>query len=286
MADAVKLRDPFAKDWDAYSDLIDERKESPEWAVVRAARESHWDEFFGIGPEHDVLDAGCGNGDYTVLALAGGARVWAFDLAPRMVENTRQRVSRGGMTCEALGVASVVDIPYPDESFDVVMCLAVVDHVPDPMRQRAFDELSRVLRPDGAAYVNVPNQFAYHWRSGHWLMRQFGRFPHGKIRFMRPVEVRHHVRAAGLLPDASMGLEFVPPFSGIYTTDLRRFTVLPPLLTRYLDRAYLRLERGARRKSLLKPFCLHYFLRAHKPARPRPSYSSDTKRASPSPSRP
>jgi SAM-dependent methyltransferase len=286
MPDLVKLGDPFAKDWDSYSDLIDSRKESKEWAVLRAARESHWDEFFALGPTHDVLDAGCGNGDYTVLALATGARVWAFDLAPRMVENARRRVSRRGMACEELRVASVVDIPYPDESFDVVMCLAVVDHVPDPMRQRAFDELSRVLRPDGEAYVNVPNRFAYHWRGGHWLMCRLGRFPHGKIRFMSPSAVRRHVQAAGLEARASMGLEFVPPFSGIYTTDLRRLTVLPASVSDRLDRVYLRMERWARRKSLLKPLCLHYFLRAHKPARPLPGASSGTKRARPSPSRP
>ena len=76
----------FERDWDSYSDLIDGRKEAPEWEVIRQVRLTHWQEFFRIKPDQRVLDAGCGNGDYTVLACRAGARVWAFDLAPRMVE--------------------------------------------------------------------------------------------------------------------------------------------------------------------------------------------------------
>lgn len=258
----------FDKDWDWYSTLIDERKESPEWAVIREARESHWREFVRLPAEGRVLDAGCGNGDYTRLALQQDVRVWAFDLSPEMVASTERRLSAAGLAAEELQVASVVDIPYPDEMFDVVICFAVIDHVPDEHRTEAVRELVRVLKPGGTLYINTPNRYAYGWRAGHWLMRRLGMFPEGKIRWMTPKELQDLCVAAGCRVGRSLGLELVPPFSGIYTSDLQRHTVLPERLIGVLDRLYLRLEKRLRRIDLLKPVCFHYFLEATKSESP------------------
>lgn len=252
----------FEKDWNSYSDLIDARKEAPDWEIVRQVRLTHWQEFFRIKPGQRVLDAGCGNGDYTVLACQAGASVWAFDLSPRMVENTRRRLSRNKVSVEELAIGSVTAINYPDKFFDVVMCLAVIDHVPDSQRQHAVNELARVLRPGGALYINTPNRFAYPWRVGRWMMSQLGLFPKGKIRFITPAELRRLVRNAGLEPGRSLGLEFIPPFSGIYTTDLRRLTFLPDWVIGPLDQVYLAIEKWARRRWFLKAVCYHFFLEA------------------------
>jgi 2-polyprenyl-6-hydroxyphenyl methylase / 3-demethylubiquinone-9 3-methyltransferase len=252
----------FEKDWNSYSDLIDGRKEAPEWEVIRQVRLTHWQEFFRIQPGQRVLDAGCGNGDYTALVCQAGARVWAFDLSPRMVDNTRRRLIRNNVGIEELTVGSVTAINYPDKFFDVVMCLSVIDHVPDGERQHAVNELARVLRPGGVLYINTPNRFAYPWRIGLWIMTQLGLFPKGKIRFITPGQLRRLVRRAGLKPGRSLGLEFIPPFSGIYTTDLRRLTFLPERIIRPLDRAYLAIEKWVRRRWFLKWFCYHFFLEA------------------------
>jgi 2-polyprenyl-3-methyl-5-hydroxy-6-metoxy-1,4-benzoquinol methylase len=205
----------FERDWDSYSDLVDARKEAPEWEVLRQARLTHWQELFRIEPGQRILDAGCGHGDYSVLARKAGARVWAFDLSPRMVENTRRRLIRNELEVEALTVGSVTSINYPDENFDVVMCLGVIAHVPDYARQQAVNELARVLRHAGLLYISTPNLLAYHWRGALWLMRQLGLLSKAKIRFHRPGQLGRLVRTAGLLPGRSLGLEFVPPFSGI-----------------------------------------------------------------------
>jgi SAM-dependent methyltransferase len=266
-AQAPKEDKAFERDWDSYSDLIDSRKESPEWAIIRKVRLTHWQELFSIAPGQRVLDAGCGNGEYTVLARQATAGVWAFDLSPRMVDNARRRLIRNNLEIEELTVGSVTSISYPDNSFDVVLCMGVIQHVPDRARQSAVNELGRVLRPGGRLYISGPNLLAYHWRLALWLMRQFGFLPKGKMRFHTPGQLRRLVRGAGLAPGRSLGLEFVPPFSGIYTTDLRRFTVLPDGIIGPLDRMYLALEKWARRRWFLKPFCFHFFLEARKPPR-------------------
>ncbi|MDH3679103.1 MAG: methyltransferase domain-containing protein [Acidimicrobiia bacterium] len=264
MGNASSQKTDFDKDWDGYSVLIDDRKDSPGWAVIREARESHWRELVQLPAGSHILDAGCGNGDYTRLALQDGARVWAFDLSREMVSATERRLAAAGLEAEELQVASVLEIPYPDARFDVVLCFAVIDHVPDERRLDAVRELVRVLKPGGTLYINTPNRYAYTWRAGHWLMRQLGRFPKGKIRWLSPGELQALCIEADCSLGRSLGLELLPPVSGIYTSDLERLTVLPESLISVLDRWYLRVEQRLRRIDGLKPFCFHYFLEATK----------------------
>ena len=254
----------YEKNWEDYAKAIDERKEAPEWEVLRKARESHWDAFFDIGPGNRVLDAGCGHGDYTVFALKAKAMVWAFDYSPEMTRCTTARVDRLGVKAQAITRHSVLEIPYPDQTFDRVLCLAVLDHLSASDRQTAMTELCRVLKKNGILYLDVPNRLAYHWRTVFTVMRILGLYPEGDIHFFTPGELKRLVRCHGMLPRRSIGLTICPPFSGLYTTDIRRLTCLPHSLIRPLDRCYLSLETKLRRMPFFKPLCWHYFLEALK----------------------
>lgn len=255
----------YEKNWGHYGKAIAEKRATPEWGIVRKARETHWDEFFSVNGTHAVLDAGCGLGDYTVYALRSGARVWAFDYTPEMVIATRDRISENGLKAEGLYVGSVTDIPHEDRSFDIVFCLAVLDHLPLRERLQARSELYRVLKPGGFLYLDVPNRLAWHWRLVFYGMRFLNLYPGGKIHFFLPWELQAFIRGGGFQPSGSLGMTFCPPFSGIYTTDIRRLTILPDHLIQPLDEFYLRIEQTFRRKRLFKPFCWHYFLKAKKP---------------------
>lgn len=78
-------------------------------------------------------------------------------------------------------VCDASDLPFEDESFDVVICVAVLEHVLEP--QRCVAEIHRVLRTDGLAYIATPFMQQVHMgeydftrftRSGHrWLLRDF-----------------------------------------------------------------------------------------------------------------
>lgn len=250
----------FEKDWDTYAKLIDERKDSLEWLVLRKARESHWNELFDIQPGDKLLDAGCGLGDYTVFALKAKAKVWAFDYSDGMTRCTIARVKRLGLRTEAITQDSVLSIPYSDEIFDKVFCLSVLDHLSDKDRKMALRELTRVLKTGGKMYLSVPNRLAYHWRLAFEIMRLLRLYPSGKIHFHTPWELKEMVKSVGLLPGKSIGLTICPPFSGIYTTDIQRVTFLPEPIIKILDRLYLAIEMNLRRISAFKPFCWHYFL--------------------------
>lgn len=254
----------YDMNWDGYSSQISPRKEASHWAVNRIARETHYRNLFQIAPGDKVLDAGCGHGEYCAYALRDGAQVWAFDYAEEMVRHTRRFLDRQQLRAEAVETGSVLDIPYPDHSFDAVFCLAVLDHIAD--REKGFGELARVLRPGGKLYIDVPNTFAIHWRLCFAVMRRLGMYPAGKIHFFTPVELNRMLRSVGCEPEAHIGLTFAPPLSGLYTTDLRRITFLPEWAIRPLDQFYLMIEKVARRHAPLRWLCWHNFVRATKSA--------------------
>lgn len=254
----------YEKNWDEYCKSIDTRKDASDWAILRLARETHWQDFFHNISGKKVLDAGCGHGEYTVFALRDGASVWAFDYSAEMLAATKSRLDRQQLQAEALYQGSVTEIPHGDESFDVVFCLAVLDHIPSDAREKAFKEFYRVLKPGGTLYLDVPNWLALHWRFVFILMRILRLYPSGKIHFFFPWEIKSLARRSGFAPMDSLGLTFCPPLSGIYTTNIRRITILPEFLIRPLDRLYLSIEQTMRRLGPIKPLCWHYFLKCEK----------------------
>ena len=94
-----------------------------------------------------VLDAGCGTGR-TMDELLGYGEVHGFDLNPLGAEHAR------GRGHDDVRVARVEEIPYPDDSFDLVTCLDVIEHTPDD--GVSLRDLLRVTRPGGWLVVTVP----------------------------------------------------------------------------------------------------------------------------------
>jgi 2-polyprenyl-3-methyl-5-hydroxy-6-metoxy-1,4-benzoquinol methylase len=97
-----------------------------------------------------ALDVGCGDGArYGERVRASGVDVHGVDISEVAVESARAR----GVDAR---VASLADpLPYPDASFDVVICLEVLEHLVDPAV--VAREIARVLKPGGFALLSVPN---------------------------------------------------------------------------------------------------------------------------------
>jgi len=99
-----------------------------------------------------VLDVGCGTGFFLLNLWQAGfvGEAHACDISPGMVAVCAK--SARAIGCDAkLRVADAENLPYEDESFDLVTAHAVLHHLPDP--RVAFAEMFRVLRPGGALLV-------------------------------------------------------------------------------------------------------------------------------------
>lgn len=96
-----------------------------------------------------VLDAACGPGLYAAELEARGASVIGFDVSPRMVELSRQRVPAGTFRVHDLAEPLVW---LPDGSVDLVLFALALEYVDD--RVGALTELRRVLRPGGALVLS------------------------------------------------------------------------------------------------------------------------------------
>jgi SAM-dependent methyltransferase len=104
-----------------------------------------------IGPDADVLDAGCGGGHVFQHRLAGRARrVVGVDLAEGMA---------GNRNIDAAVRGDLQALPLRDASFDLAILSHVAEHLTSP--QAAFGELARVLRPGGWLLLLTPNCWHY-----------------------------------------------------------------------------------------------------------------------------
>jgi ubiquinone/menaquinone biosynthesis C-methylase UbiE len=156
--------------------------------VVRRLIDRFYDrvahEIAGLAPVN-VLDAGCGEGESLErLSRYLPGEVTGVDLNPGSVDFTKNRIPGGDFQ-----VADILDLPFADDSFDLVFCLEVLEHVPDP--EPALAELARVCRKD--LVVSVPSEPWFrlgslargkYWQDwgnhpehvNHWNPRTFERF--------------------------------------------------------------------------------------------------------------
>jgi SAM-dependent methyltransferase len=103
-------------------------------------------EVAGIGPGQRVLDVAAGTGNASLPAARTGADVTASDLTPELLEAGRKRAEAEGLQLE-WAEADAENLPFEDESFDVVMSSIGVMFAPH--HQAAADQLVRVCKPGG-----------------------------------------------------------------------------------------------------------------------------------------
>lgn len=77
-------------------------------------------------------------------------------------------------------VGDIHDLPFDSNSVDAIICIAVLEHVEDPMK--ASKEIQRTLKPGGYAFVYVPFLYYYHAEKGYY--KDYWRFTEDSLRMM------------------------------------------------------------------------------------------------------
>ena len=97
-----------------------------------------------------VLEVGPGNGTYTMAAarrLGPEGALVTIDIEPKMIERVQLRIGADRVTNIDARVADAYDLPFDDDSFDLVYMITVINEIPDI--PRALREFHRVLKPTG-----------------------------------------------------------------------------------------------------------------------------------------
>jgi SAM-dependent methyltransferase len=117
-----------------------------------------------------VLEVGLGEGADTEQLVRRGARLSGVDLTEASIERVRLRFAARGLTYERLEQASVLDLPWPDDAFDLVFSHGVLHHVPDIVA--AQREIARVLRPTGELVVMLYARNSLNYRLSIFVLRR------------------------------------------------------------------------------------------------------------------
>lgn len=99
-----------------------------------------------------VLNIGVGDGAFERLALVRGLAVSSLDPSEGTIRRLREAYGLG----QNAQVGSVADIPFPPESFDVVVMSEVMEHLDDATLDAALEQVARVLKPNGQLLGTVP----------------------------------------------------------------------------------------------------------------------------------
>ena len=102
-----------------------------------------------------VLDVGCGTGTLAieVARLVGRAgRVAGIDPGPQQIARARKKAARRNVPIE-FQVGVIEQLPFPDQTFDVVFSTLMMHHLPAPLKCQGLAEIARVLKPGGRLVI-------------------------------------------------------------------------------------------------------------------------------------
>ena len=133
------------------------------------------------GPPLQILDIGCGTGLNSRAMAAKGHRVAGVDISEHAIARYRE----SGFDGRTMDIESGLD--FADESFDLVFCSEVIEHLVRP--ERLVAEVHRVLRPGGRLVLSTPN-------SAFWLYRVLGLLGWVVSEIQHPMHLRFFSRAS------------------------------------------------------------------------------------------
>jgi 2-polyprenyl-6-hydroxyphenyl methylase/3-demethylubiquinone-9 3-methyltransferase len=185
---------------------------------INPLRLAHIDRLAGGLSGKRVLDIGCGGGILAEAMAAKGAQVTGIDLAEKPLRVAMLHRLETGSAVEYRLVSAEALADEAPGSFDVITCMEMLEHVPDP--PSTVGACARLVKPGGQVFFSTINRNAKAFLlaivGAEYVLNLLPRGTHEYARFIRPSELTHACRDAGLRVTDLTGMTY-NPFTRTYS---------------------------------------------------------------------
>lgn len=159
-----------------------------------------------------VLDLGCGGGILSEALAQAGAEVIGIDLSAEQIQVAQLHALESGLKVDYRHLASADLAAREPGSFDAVVCMEMLEHVPDPAAILA--DCHALLKPDGDLFLSTIHRglksFLFAIVGAEEVLKLLPRGTHRYAQFIKPHELARGLRQAGFDLQALSGLHYDP----------------------------------------------------------------------------
>ena len=165
-----------------------------------------------------VLDVGCGGGILAESMASAGAKVTGIDLSEKALSVARLHLFESGLSVDYRLISAEDLAEEMPAHFDVVTCMEMLEHVPDPASTIAA--CARLVKPGGHVFFSTLNRnlkaYVQAIIGAEYVLNMLPRGTHEYAKFIKPSELSRHCRNAGLDTHELIGLSY-NPLSRVYS---------------------------------------------------------------------
>jgi len=159
-----------------------------------------------------VLDVGCGGGILTESMAEMGAIVTGIDLGEKALKVAQLHCLESGAKVEYQLIAVEELAENQPSSFDVVTCLEMLEHVPDP--SSVINACAKLVKPNGHVFFSTinrnPKSYLFAVIGAEYILNMLPRGTHDYAKFIKPSELASWARLAGLSLEDQIGMSYNP----------------------------------------------------------------------------
>jgi len=203
-AEINKFEELAARWWDPHSEFKPLHEINP-------LRLGYIDQIAGLAGKR-VLDVGCGGGILSESMAREGATVTGIDMGEAPLQVARLHLLESGMEVDYQRIPVEQLAEQQPGSFDVVTCMEMLEHVPDP--SSVVEACASLTKPGGHVFFSTlnrnPKSYLFAIVGAEYLLRLLPRGTHDFSKFIKPSELDAWIRHAELLTDEMVGLTYNP----------------------------------------------------------------------------